>query len=267
MNLICRNIKVLLHPRRYRAELAEAQRMLRSVTEATNGVVQRVRRFLESDSWEVRNCAVKIIARTSCEELYDTLVVKLVERDEAGIVRRNCAEMLPTVGLRTPEAVAALCQALGDWYWEVRAEAARALALLCEESSELEHKLLDALAEEENIEVRASIAQALGRIAVGQSGFDALAALASEGPWLVRHQAAIAVLEMGARRMDLDEAAADLIRRLDLLAEGAATKSVFRQSILELADLTARGRPFPSPESLRRRYFHLKQGWLRRTAP
>jgi len=267
LNLIWRNIKVLLHPRRYRAELAEAQRMLRSVTEATNGVVQRVRELLESDSWEVRNCAVKIIARTSCTELYDTLVAKLIERDEAGIIRRNCAEMLPVVGLGTPEAVEALCVALGDWYWEVRAEAARALALLCDESSELERRLLDALAREANMEVRASIAQALGRVAVSQAGFDTLVALASEGPWLVRHQAAVALLEMGARRMDFDEAAADVIRRLDLLAEGAATKSVFRQSILELTDLTAKGRPFPSPESLRRRYFHLKQGWLRRSAP
>ena len=69
--------------------------MLRSVTEATNGVAGRIRGFLGSDSWEVRNCALKIIARTRCEELYGKLVAKLLEADEAGIIRRNCAELLP----------------------------------------------------------------------------------------------------------------------------------------------------------------------------
>jgi len=266
MNLIARNIKALLSPRRYRAELAEAGRMLRSVTEATNGVAETIQGFLASDSWEVRNCALKIIARTRCEELYAVLVAKLAERGEAGIIRRNCAELLPGIGLRTPEIVAALRRALGDRYWEVRAEAARALAELAQESDELETELLDALERERNFEVQAGLAQALGALAVTRRGFEALARLAAGGPWLVRHQAAVAALEMGARRPEFDQDAVAAIRRLDLLAEGAATTSVFRQSILELAELTAKGRPFPSAESLRRRYFHLKWGWLRKNS-
>ena len=263
MNLIWRNIKVLLNPRRYKAELGEAGRMLRSVTEATDGVAGRIRGFLESDSWEVRNVAIKIIARTRCEELYGTLVAKLIERGEAGIIRRNCAELLPRVDLRTPGVIRALRGALRDRYWEVRAEAARALAELAEGSPELERALLDVLGREQNLEAEAAVAQALGALGVSREAFDVLAELAAEGPWLVRHQAAVALAEMGARRPDLDEDAAEIIRGLDLLAEGTATRSVFRQRILELAELTRKGRPFPSAGSLRRRYFHLKRGWLR----
>ena len=265
MNLIRRNLRALLHARRHKAELAEANRMLRSLTEATDGVADRIRRLLASDAWEVRNCALKIIARTRCEELFGALVAGLIQRDEAGIIRRNCAELLPVTGLNTPEAIAALRRALDDPYWEVRAEAARALGTLCTESPELEDELLDRLAVERDLEVRAAVAEALGAVAVTRRALEALARLADDGPWLVRHQAAVALVEMGARRADFAEEAAAMIRRLDLLAEGSATKSVFRQRILELTELTAEDRPFPSPESARRRYFHLKKGWLGKT--
>ncbi len=264
MMLICRNIKVLLSPRRYKAELAEAGRVLHSATEKTDGLAGRVRGFLQSDSWEVRNFALKIIAHTRCEELYAALVAKLSERGEAGIVRRNAAELLGTIGPTTAEAVAALRAALRDGYWEVRAEAARALAEVCEESAGLEHELLSVLAHERNLEVRAALAQALGGLAVEREGFDALARLAARDVWLVRHQAAVALVEMGARRPEFAEEAGHVIRGLDLLAEGTATTSVFRKHILELGGLTAAGRPFPSPESMRRRYFRLKRGWLKK---
>ena len=264
MSLIRRNIKVMLQPRRYRAELAEAGRMLRSITEATNGVAKQIRGFLASDSWEVRNCAVKIIARVRCEELYGEIASRLVERGEAGIIRRNCAEALTDIQLREPEVIDALRQALHDPYWEVRAESARALAAVAEESHELENELLSVLKREKNLEVRASLAQALGGLGMSREAFDALADLARCEPWVVRHQASVALAELGARRPDLAEDAAAAIQSLDLLAEGTATTSVFRQGVLELAELTAKGRPFPSSESLRRRYFHLKRGWLRK---
>ncbi len=264
MSVIGRNIKVLLQPRRYRAQLAEAGRMLRSITEATNGVAGQIREFLASDSWEVRNCAVKIIVRTRCEELYGEIVVRLVERGEAGIIRRNCAEAVTDIQLCEPEVIEALRRGLRDPYWEVRAESARALAVVAEESHELEQELLSALEREKNLEVRASLAQALGGLGLSGDTFDALAGLARGEVWVVRHQASVALAELGARRHDLAENAAAAIQDLDLLAEGTATTSVFRQGVLELAELTAKGRPFPSPESLRRRYFHLKRGWLRK---
>ncbi len=264
MGLIRRNIRVLLRPRRYRAELAAAERLLRSATEATNGAPDQIRRFLASDSWEVRNCAVKAIVNTRCEELYDALVDRLLDRDEAGILRRNCAELLPGIPLRTPKAVEALLRTLDDPYWEVRTEATRALARLADESAEAEARLLALLGREHNLEVQAAIAEALGALATGREAFDALARMAAEGPWLVRHQAAVALVELAARRPVFAESAAAVIRGLDLLAEGTATSSVFRQSILELAELMADGRPFPSPGLLRRRYLHLKHGWLRR---
>jgi len=192
------------------------------------------------------------------------LVGKLTERREAGIVRRNCAELLPVVGLRSDAALAALTRALDDPYWEVRAETARALAVLADESAELETQLLGRLGRERNPEVRAALAEALGALGIGRKAFDVLVRLARDDAWLARHQASIALAEMGVRHPDFAEEATEVIRGLDLLAEGTATTSVFRQHILELAQLTAKGRPFPSREALRRRYFHLKHGWLKK---
>ncbi len=265
MSVLWRNVRAMLRPGRARAELAEANRMLRSVTEATNGVAEQIGGFLASDSWEVRNTAVKIIARTRCEAMYDRLPAALLDAGESGIIRRNCAEALLDIGRPEPDVVAALRAALRDPYWEVRAEAARALAALAEPSPDLETELLAALAREKDLEARAALAEALGGLAEGREAFDALAELARRESWLVRHQASVALAEMGARRPDLAEDAAAVILALDLLAEGSATTSVFRQRVLELMELTGRGRPFPSPESLRRRYFHLKRGWLRKT--
>jgi len=263
MKLLWRNLNVLLRPRRYRAELGEAVHLLLTATEATNGVVESIRAFLESDAWEVRNCAVKLIARTGCAALYPVLAKKLAERDEAGIIRRNCAELLLGLGLREFEVVTALRGALDDPYWEARAEAARALAALADPSAELERELLGRLREERNLEVRAALAQALGGLAAGREAFEAVAALADEGPWLVRHQAAVALVEMAARHPAFGEETAAALRRLDLLAEGTATTSVFKQRMLELAGLAADGRALPPPEAIRGRYFHLKRGWLR----
>lgn len=263
MSLIRRNIRALLHARRHRAEQAEAARMLRSVTEADNGTAERIRGFLESDAWLVRNCALKIIARTRCEELYGVLIEKLRDWSEAPIIRRNCAELIPTVPLDRARRVGPLRLALLDPYWETRAEAARALARVAGPSEELEGDLLGRLAVERNMEVKAGVAEALGALAVSRAGFDGLVELASEGPWLVRHQAAVALLEMGSRRPEFADEAAGVVRGLDLLAEGTSTQSVFRDRVLELAALIEKGRPFPSAERLRKRYFHLKNGWLK----
>ena len=93
-SLRLRNIKVQLLPRRYKRELAQAERMRMSATDATPEFVERVKSFLRSDSWEVRNSAVKIIARAQCEELYTELVERLLDTRESGILRRNCAELL-----------------------------------------------------------------------------------------------------------------------------------------------------------------------------
>jgi HEAT repeat protein len=263
MRLLCRNIKVLLQPRRYRAELAAAIKMQTSCSQLTDNDEARVRAFLQSDSWEVRNCAVKIIAKTNYTPLLPALEEMLLDRSEAGIVRRNCAEMLGCYGHRSAALTQSLTAALADPYWEVRAEAARALARLCDEDGTVEHALLKRLAREKDMEAQAAFVEALGAVAVMQETFDRLAERAVEGPWLVRHQSAVAVAEMAARRPEFAQQAIALIGRLDLLAEGTVTRSVFRQSILQLAEHTRQSQAFPTRDELRLRYFHLKNGWLK----
>ena len=303
MKRILQNIRVLMSPGRYRAELRAAERMRGEVREAarggaerlcaegtagSNGAADRIRGFLGSRSWEVRNCALKLIAETRCAQLYGTLTAKLLEREEVGIVRRNCAELLPSIGLRSPEVLSALRQALGDGYWEVRAEAARALAGESGQGSvvsgqqpgkdgqgaeaegqwagwaELEAEILARLLHESNLEARGALVQALGALGTGRAAFDALADCARDDEsWLVRHQAATAIAEMAARKRELAGEAASIICSLDLLADGTATTPVFRQHVLELAKLTADGR-LPAREEVTPRYLHLKNGWLRK---
>lgn len=271
MNLLARNLRVILHQRRYRAELAGAERLLRSAagdsaqpgSARSDGLAARLRGYLSSESWEVRNCALKVIATARCEQLYPLLIATLADRTEAGIARRNCAELVLALRLRSPDAIRVLRQGLHDRYWEVRAESAHALAELADESAELERELLDVLRCEDNVEAAGSMAEALGGIGASREAFEALVALAEEGPWLVRYQAAVALAEMAARQAGLAADAVRALRRLDLLTEGTATTSVFQQRVLELIELTGDGRPFPTADSLRARYLHLKKGWLK----
>jgi hypothetical protein len=145
MGLIRRNILAYLQPWKYRDELAGARRLLACAKPSPSAdaeLLDRLRRLLESDLWEVRNCAVKIIARARCEPLYHVLTTKLVDRNEAVIIRRNCAERLTEAEHTAPEVIDALRRACSDPYWEVRAEALRSLARLADGSPELEAELL-----------------------------------------------------------------------------------------------------------------------------
>lgn len=261
MNLLLRNLKVQLFSRRYGAEQARAEKLLATATEPTDEVIAAIRQFLQSDSWEVRNAAVKTIGRIHCEPLYGVLVEKLCDRNEAGILRRNCAEMV--YNLRLASAADALRAALHDGYWEVRAEAARALSAIVEPSPELETELRVMLIKNGNFEARAAAAQALGKLGMTRETFDALAKVSNNDIWLLRYQTTTALVEMAARLPDFAAEASKIIHELDMLADGVRTISVYRQHILDLMRLTDPANKFPSPETLRSRYLHMKTGWLK----
>jgi UDP-N-acetylglucosamine--N-acetylmuramyl-(pentapeptide) pyrophosphoryl-undecaprenol N-acetylglucosamine transferase len=263
MRTLLRNVRSLLHFRRSKAEKARAANLLRDSSEAGDELEPTLRALLASDAWEARNDAIKAIAKTRCEPLLPVLAEAVVDRREVGIVRRNAAEMLRQVDRRSRKITGALREALSDPYWEVRAEAARALARLAVPSEATEQALLDRLTVDGNFEARAGLVEALGALGTSDEAFARLVALVEEGPWLVRHQAAVAMVEMAARRREHADDAARVLRELDLLSEGTVTTSVFRRHILELIALTQDGRTLPAPDVIRKEYLHLKQGWLR----
>lgn len=260
MNFFLQNIKVQFFSRRYNAELARAERLLARAKGPTDELIASVRNLLESDSWEVRNAAIKIIGRAKCEPLYGVLVEKLCDKNEAGILRRNCAEMIHN--LRLKSAADALRSALHDGYWEVRAEAARALAKIAEPSTELENELRRMLVKDANFETRAAAAQALGELGVSRETFDALAKISNNDIWLLRYQTTTALVEMAARLPEFTAEASRVIHEIDLLADGVRTISVYRHHVIDLVRLTDPANEFPSPETLKTRYLHMKTGWL-----
>ncbi len=231
--------------------------------------------LLSSGNWQVRNAAIKLVAKIRDEDRFDLLIEKLLDRNEAGIVRRNAAELLHKWGRYTPEVERALCQALSDGYWEVRAEAARSLASLAEPGRAIERKLVkrlhdpdgngrgDALrtVRERNFEVRAGLAEALGALGTTEDAFAAIKTLAADAQWLVRYQAAIALAHFASRLPDFFDRAREALQDVDHLSSGALPIFVFSQRIGRLLDDMGRGTL--DPAVLKHRYIHLKHGWHR----
>jgi HEAT repeat protein len=265
-----------------KAKLRAAEQLLAEPDLSPDEVRRRLPELLACGNWEVRNVAVKLIARLRDPALFHVLLEKLLDADEAGIVRRNAAELLAKWGERTEQVEAALCAALDDPYWEVRSEAALALAALAQPGGIAEHKLVQRLygaqhngfapadadppprqARERSFEVRACLAEALGAIGQTDKAFAALQALAADPQWLVRFQAAVALAEFSARLPEYHDRALQTIIRVDHLCSGALPMFVFPRRIGRLINDLREGQGRTDPTRLRRQYIHLKQGWHR----
>lgn len=264
-----------------RARYRLAEGLLRRADVPSDEVRRRLPELLACDNWEVRNLALKLIAKIRDEDRFHVLPEKLLDGDEAGIVRRNAAELLADWGKHTPQVEAALCAALDDGYWEVRSQAARALAVLALPGGLPEDRLLQRLygsngngngngsaghrrpLRERHFEVRACLAEALGALGESERAFTALQDLADDGEWLVRFQAAVALAEFAARRPEYHDRALECVRLVDHLSCGALPLFVFPRRMGKLIDELRRGPGVLDPAVLRRRYIRLKQGWHR----
>jgi HEAT repeat protein len=221
----------------------------------------------------LRNAAVKLIARLRDSEHCARLLAILCDRAEAGIVRRNAAEALARLGLGTPPARAALLRALTDTYWEVRVEAASALAELFDPAEDIELALLGLLygqrgpaaarIREANFEVRMAAAHALGHLGLSRRTFDALLALAADDSWLVRSQAAVALAHFAASHPDLFAEARERIGAIDRLSEGCVSYFVHREVLDSVLRAVHEGPEGLSAERLRPLYLNPKAGWNR----
>lgn len=265
-----RALRALLTPHRWKGQLAQASGLLRAA-EPPDGLGPRIDRWLESPAWELRNAAVKLIARFGDESRYDRIIAALTDRREAGIVRRNAAEALTRIGLDTDVARTALRRALDDPYWEVRAEAGRALAALFPPAEALEKDLLGLLyghsrngstrVAEDNFEVRMAIAQALGHLGVGDAAFRALETLTRDESWPVRSQAAVALGHFAARHPDRYATIRSLLLDVDRQSEGAVSFFVHRDVLSQALHAVHRGPGAVRPDEFQALYLNARNGW------
>ncbi len=265
-----RALAALLFPHRWRGSLAQAERLLASEGPPPEGAGDRLDAWLASPVWELRNAAVKLIAKLRNEARYPRLLAAVGDRAEAGIVRRNAAEAIAKLGLSTPEARAALLGALADPYWEVRCEAAAALAALFPPAEDIELALLRLLwkkgsgrIREDNFEVRMAAAAALGCLGASRAAFDALLALAADDSWLVRSQAAVAIAHFVGRQPELFAEARSRLLDVDRLSEGCVSYFVHREVLDRVLRLVEAGPQALSAEALRPLYLCPKAGWNR----
>ncbi|HPD16077.1 MAG TPA: HEAT repeat domain-containing protein [Planctomycetota bacterium] len=268
-----RALVALLSPHRWKGPLAEAGHLLDSHDPPPEGSGRKLDAWLASPAWELRNAAVKLIAHWRDEARYARLLGVLGDRAEAGIVRRNAAEALARLGLATPPARAALVRALADPYWEVRSEAALALAALFHPAEDLEQALLDALLgarprpprriREDNFEVRMAHARALGHLGLSRAAFDALLALAGDDSWLVRSQAVVGIAHLVARQTEFFGEAHDRLHGVDRLSEGCVSFFVLRDVLGRVLRAVTEGPQALSAERLRALYLDPRTGWNR----
>lgn len=268
-----RSLVAAFLPHRWKGQLAEAERLLRSARVPPEGAGAKLDAWLASPAWEVRNAAVKLVAHWRDSDRYARLLAKLTDRSEAGIVRRNAAEAVARLGLGTAPARAALLHALSDPYWEVRCEAATALAALFPPAEDLELAILQVLygarprgmrrIREANFEVRMACALALGHLGLSRAALRTLLALTEDDSWLVRSQAAVATAHLAGRVPEFFHEARERLAGVDRLSEGCVSYFIHREVLDGVLSAVEEGPRALTAERLRPLYLSPKAGWNR----
>ena len=257
-----------------RCALHEAEALLKSEVLPEALLRARLPVYIASRSWQVRNVAVKLIERLKDPAWYPLLINKVRNGSEAGIVVRNAVSAIRRLGLSTTEAEHALRRALDADYWEVRCEAVRALAELFEPTALRTNMFLHALRprpngngalhfNERNFEVRAAVAAALGGCNRHETVLPVLQTLAADSHWLVRHQSAVGMVELGCRRPEVFLQMQESLNSIDMLSEGCRSDFPFAQTVASLRKVLQKGPP-ADPLAVRRFYIDLNRGWNRK---
>jgi UDP-N-acetylglucosamine--N-acetylmuramyl-(pentapeptide) pyrophosphoryl-undecaprenol N-acetylglucosamine transferase len=179
--------------------------------------VERAVALLGAAAWEQRNLAVKLLGLLQAREHVDLVVEVIVDRTPAGwlarlfggdfrqvgFIRRNALAALARLGVVTDEVERGLVVAMGDPYYEARAEAARTTAVLGGQLATRRGELLDALercTRDASIEVAAAAAEAIGAVGEGERAAHWLVGLAEARFWKVRAAALAGLLRLVERR-------------------------------------------------------------------
>ena len=165
----------------------------------------RAASLLTSSSWPERNLGVKLIGLLKHEDKLSSLLYLMADRTPAsrlqrwfggdfkqvGFVRRNVLIALQILDKWGQEVEARVYQALGDGYYEVRAQAARTIGHFAEgliQRQAVTEKLL-ALIKDRSFEVAIEAALALGYVGADLEVVEALLDLKEHHYWQVRDAA------------------------------------------------------------------------------
>jgi UDP-N-acetylglucosamine--N-acetylmuramyl-(pentapeptide) pyrophosphoryl-undecaprenol N-acetylglucosamine transferase len=215
----------------------------------------RAASLLTSPSWEARNLGVKLLGLLQARERLPLVVALLADRtpapwfkrmlggdfEQVGFIRRNAIVAIARLGVVTPAVEDALAAALTDPYYEVRAEACRAVTLLDPSlsphgRSRLVNGII-ALLRDRWIEVVAAAAEALGHVGGPDDARPALVALWDQKFWVVRAaglRGLLALVERG-QAGDLDSLARD-VRAFALTATDFRPEFTIRTSYGRVVD-------------------------------
>ncbi|ROQ90858.1 UDP-N-acetylglucosamine--N-acetylmuramyl-(pentapeptide) pyrophosphoryl-undecaprenol N-acetylglucosamine transferase [Desulfosoma caldarium] len=172
----------------------------------------RAAALLVNPSWALRNLGVKLIGLTRYQEKTATLVHMLLDRTPAsrlerwfggdfrqvGFIRRNAVHALMVMNRMDPLVEEAIMAAMEDPYYEVRAQACRAVSHFGKYLAGKESWLKAVLEKLEDrcFEVKVEAARALGEVGTDGRAMEALLNLGEAFHWQVRNAAL-----MGVRRL------------------------------------------------------------------
>ena len=258
-----------------RADFREATALLRGEPLQSDAVRRRLPAFLASGSWDVRNVAVKLVERLQDDRFYPVLLAKVRDGSDCGIVVRNAISAVRRLGLNGEDVEGALRAALAAPYWETRCEAVRALTELFPPTPERSQTLTNVLRPrpngdgsvhffENNFEVRAAVAMALGSFGTPESALPVLRELAADSHWLVRNQAAVATAELCRRCPEALAQGAGLLDSIDVLSEGCRSDFPFPQTVASLRKAVHNDLAHLDPAAIRKHYIDMATGWNRK---
>jgi len=256
-------------------EFREADALLKAADLPAEAVRRLLPSYLASNSWQVRNVAIKLIERLQDPALYPVLVQTVHKGTDAGIVVRNAVAIIRRLGLKTPDVELALQRALAAQYWEVRCEAIRSLAELFEYTPTRSELIIRALQPrttirggyyfmETNFEVRAAAAMALGGFGRPETALPVLEGLAADPHWMVRCQAAVAITELSRRYPEIVPRAGKALDAIDPLSDGCRSDFPFPQTVAALRKAVDNGLAKMEPAAIRGMYIDMQHGWNRK---
>ncbi len=223
-----------------RKNLATAENYLRRMrkNDSPENLEDWVRENLEEPVWAVRNIAVKLAGMGGVKSVIPELCRILTSDNEIGFIRRNSASTLIELEESSPEICESLVVALGDSYYEVRARAADALALLGDPDTALADHLIGFIFKkapeniqilpiffprrvfrEKNFEVRSALTRALGSLLTSEKQLHALEIILQDDHWKVR-AAAIETYPAAAQRVGKSEdQIVEVLKSVDLTSQ------------------------------------------------
>ncbi len=188
----------------------------------------RAAALLVHPAWSVRNLGVKLIGLTRYQEKTPTVLHMLLDRTPAsrmerffggdyrqvGFIRRNAVTAVMVMNRLDASVEEALMGAMEDPYYEVRAQACRAVSHFGRHLAGKERwlKILLTKLEDRCFEVKVEAARALGEIGTDGRALEALLSLGEAFHWQVRNAALVGVRRLMERQVIWP--CEDLLRRV-----------------------------------------------------